>query len=55
MLLIRAPSDLGWIEIAGMGAVMIVFAALVLVLAARVFHAGVIDQLSLASWRRKKA
>ena len=55
MLLIRAPSDLGWIEIAGMGAVMIVFAALVLVLAARVFHAGVIDQLSLASWRRKEA
>jgi ABC-2 type transport system permease protein len=55
MLLIRAPSDLSWIEIAGMGALMVAFAALVLVLAARVFHAGVVDQLSLASWRRKKA
>jgi ABC-2 type transport system permease protein len=55
MLLIRAPSDLSWIEIAGMGTLMVAFAALVLVLAARVFHAGVVDQLSLASWRRKKA
>jgi len=55
MLLIRAPSDLSWIEIAGMGALMVVFATLVLVLAARVFHAGVVDQLSLTSWRRKKA
>jgi hypothetical protein len=34
---------------------MVAFAALVLMLAARVFHAGVVDQLSLASWRRKKA
>jgi len=55
MLLIRAPSDLSWIEIAGMGALMVAFAALVLALAARVFHAGVVDQLSLASWRRRRA
>ncbi|MFZ2028749.1 MAG: ABC transporter permease [Vitreimonas sp.] len=55
MLLIRAPANLSWIEIAGMGVMMFAFAALVLVLASRVFHAGVVDQLSLASWRRKKA
>jgi ABC-2 type transport system permease protein len=55
MLLIRAPADLSWMDIAGMGVMMFGFAALVLVLASRVFHAGVVDQLSLASWRRKKA
>jgi ABC-2 type transport system permease protein len=55
MLLIRAPANLSWLDIAGMGALMSAFAALVLVLASRVFHAGVVDQLSLASWRRKKA
>jgi len=55
MLLIRAPADLSWMDIAGMGVMMFGFAALVLVLASRVFHAGVVDQFSLASWRRKKA
>lgn len=55
MLLIRAPANLNWLDIAGMGALMFAFAALVLVLASRVFHAGVVDQLSLAAWRRRKA
>ncbi|MBI3438085.1 MAG: ABC transporter permease [Proteobacteria bacterium] len=51
MLLMRAPAGLGWAEIVGMGALMFGFAALVLWLASRVFHAGVVDQMSLA--RRK--
>jgi ABC-2 type transport system permease protein len=54
LLLIRAPSGLEWIEIAGMGAVMAVSAIIILWLAARVFKAGVVDQVSMASWRGKK-
>jgi ABC-2 type transport system permease protein len=55
LLLIRAPSGLGWIEIAGMGVLMIAAVAIVLALAARVFRAGVVDQLSLSSLFGKKA
>jgi ABC-2 type transport system permease protein len=55
MLLMRAPADLSWAEIAGMGAVMLAATLLVLVLAARVFSAGVANQLSLSSWRKKPA
>lgn len=55
LLLMRAPAGLSWMEIAGQGAVMIAFLAIVLMLASRVFHAGVVNQLSLASGRRKSA
>ncbi|MGD9979247.1 MAG: ABC transporter permease [Hyphomonadaceae bacterium] len=53
LLLIRAPSGLSWVEIAGMGAMMLVTVVVVMWLAARVFRAGVVDQVSLSSWRRK--
>jgi ABC-2 type transport system permease protein len=55
LLLIRAPSGLSWIEIAGMGALMAAAVALILVLAARVFQAGVVNQLSMSSLFGKKA
>lgn len=55
LLLMRAPSGLSWVEIAGMGAVMIVAVIVVLWLAARVFKAGVVDQVSVSSWRGRKA
>ncbi len=55
LLLMRAPAGLSWVEIVGEGAVMIVFLAIVLMFASRVFHAGVVNQLSLASGRRKSA
>ncbi|HRP09561.1 MAG TPA: ABC transporter permease [Terricaulis sp.] len=54
LLLIRAPSGLDWIEIAGMGALMAGAAVIILLLAARVFKAGVVDQVSMASWRGRK-
>jgi ABC-2 type transport system permease protein len=55
LLLIRAPSGLDWIEIAGQGALMIVTVVIVMWLAARVFKAGVVDHVGLSSWRRKGA
>ncbi len=55
LLLIRAPTGLSWWEIAGMGAMMFVTVSVILVLAARVFKAGVVDQVSLSSWRERKA
>ncbi len=54
LLLIRAPSGLDWIEIAGMGAMMAATVVVVMWLAARVFRAGVVDQISLSSWRARK-
>jgi ABC-2 type transport system permease protein len=54
LLLIRAPSGLEWIEIAGMGAMMAGASVIILLLAARVFRAGVVDQVSIASWRGRK-
>ncbi|MBC7769192.1 MAG: ABC transporter permease [Phycisphaerales bacterium] len=54
LLLMRAPAGLDWIEIAGMGAVMLVAVIVVLWLAARVFKAGVVDQVSMANWRGRK-
>jgi ABC-2 type transport system permease protein len=54
LLLVRAPSGLSWIEIAGMGAMMLATVALLLFLAARVFKAGVVDQVSMSSWRGRK-
>lgn len=54
LLLIRAPSGLSWIEIAGMGALMFATVALLLWLASLVFKAGVVDQVSLSSWRGRK-
>lgn len=55
LLLIRAPSGLDWIEIAGMGAMMLASVAIILWLASRIFKAGVVDQVSLSSWRGRKA
>ncbi len=55
LLLVRAPSGLDWIEIAGMGALMLVTVVIILTLAARVFKAGVVDQVSVSSWRGRKA
>lgn len=54
LLLMRAPAGLSWIEIAGQGATMFAFLAIVLLLASRVFHAGVVNQFSLASGRRRR-
>lgn len=55
LLLVRAPSGLDWIEIAGMGALMVATVALLLWLASLVFKAGVVDQVSLSSLRGRKA
>lgn len=54
LMLVRAPVGLSWGEIAGMGALMLVAAILILVLSARIFRAGVVDQLTLTSWRARK-
>lgn len=54
LLLVRAPSGLEWSEILGMGAAMAVALVIVLALAARVFRAGVVDQVSMASLRARK-
>jgi ABC-2 type transport system permease protein len=54
LLLIRAPAGLPWIEIAGQGALMLVAVVIVLTLAARVFKAGVVDQVSMANLRGRK-
>ncbi|MDX2275712.1 MAG: ABC transporter permease [Hyphomonadaceae bacterium] len=55
LLLIRAPSGLPWMEIAGMAGAMFVTSLVVLFLASRLFRAGVVDQLSLASMRAGKS
>ncbi len=53
LLLIRAPSGLSWIEIAGQGGLMILTVLLILFLASLVFRAGVVGQMGLSSGRRK--
>jgi ABC-2 type transport system permease protein len=55
LMLMRAPAGLGWGEIAAQGALMLASVAVLLVLAARVFRAGMVNQLSLASLFRRKA
>ncbi|PZO54820.1 MAG: hypothetical protein DCF16_04380 [Alphaproteobacteria bacterium] len=55
LLLVRAPSGLSWLEIAGMATLMGVTVVVILFLAARVFRAGVVDQVSMSSWRGRKA
>ncbi|WP_395644986.1 ABC transporter permease [Terricaulis sp.] len=55
LLLIRAPSGLSWSEIAGMSALMLVSIVVILWLAAQIFRAGVVNQMSLsAMFGRKK-
>ena len=54
LLLIRAPTGLPWIEIVGQGAMLLLAVVIVLALASRVFKAGVVDQVSLSSWRGRK-
>ncbi|MEQ1811490.1 MAG: ABC transporter permease [Terricaulis sp.] len=53
LMLIRAPSGLSWIEIAGQGGLMFLTVALILFLASLVFRAGVVGQMGLSSGRRK--
>jgi ABC-2 type transport system permease protein len=48
LLLIRAPAGLEWGEIVSQGALMIATVVILLALAARVFQAGVVHQVSLA-------
>jgi ABC-2 type transport system permease protein len=55
LLLIRAPAGLSWIEIAGQGALMLLAVGIVLFLAARLFKAGVVNQLSMSTLFGKKA
>ncbi len=55
LMLIRAPSGLDWIEIAGQGGLMVVTVVVILFLASRIFKAGVVDQVSLSSWRGRKS
>jgi len=55
LLLVRAPSGLDWLEIAGMGALMLVTVVFILWLAARVFRAGVVNQVSMSTLFGKKA
>lgn len=55
LLLVRAPAGLGWAEIAGQGAVMLISVVIVLALAARVFRAGVVNQTSLSGLFGRKA
>jgi len=55
LLLIRAPSGLSWIEIAGQGALMLAAVMIVLWLASRVFRAGVVNQLSMSNLFGRKA
>jgi ABC-2 type transport system permease protein len=55
LLLIRAPAGLDWVEIAGQGALMLVAVVIVLFLAARLFKAGVVNQLSVSTLFGKKA
>jgi hypothetical protein len=38
-----------------MGGVMLLAVVIILALAARVFRAGVVDQVSMANWRGRKA
>lgn len=54
LLLIRAPAGLSWIEIAGQGALMLLAVVIVLFLAARLFKAGVVNQLSMSTLFGKK-
>lgn len=53
LLLVRAPSGLSWIEIAGMGALMFATVIVILYLASRIFKAGVVDHVGFSNWRRK--
>lgn len=53
LLLVRAPAGLDWVEIVGMGALMCTAVVLVLMLATRVFRAGVVEQASFGSLRRR--
>ncbi len=54
LMLIRAPSGLAWTEIAGQSALMFATVVVILYLASLVFKAGVVDQVSLSSWRGRK-
>jgi ABC-2 type transport system permease protein len=55
LLLIRAPSGLAWTEIAGMAGVMLIAVIVILLLAAQIFRAGVVNQLSVSSLFGRKA
>ena len=55
LILVRAPSGLSWIEIAGMAAMMVVSITVIMLIAAQIFRAGVVNQMSLSAlFGRKK-
>lgn len=54
LMLIRAPSGLEWTEIAAQGGLMLLSVIVILFLASRIFKAGVVDQVSMSSWRGRK-
>jgi len=54
LMLIRAPSGLEWTEIAAQGGLMVLSVIVILFLASRIFKAGVVDQVSMSSWRGRK-
>lgn len=54
LMLIRAPGGLDWVTIAGQGALMVLCVVVVLMAAARIFRAGVVDQVSMSNWRKRK-
>ncbi len=53
VMMMRAPAGLSVAEIAGAFALLAATVAIVMVLAARVFHAGVVNQANAASLRRR--
>lgn len=53
LLLVRAPTDLTWPELAGLTLVMAIATMLVLRFAARVFRAGVVDGANFAALRQR--
>jgi ABC-2 type transport system permease protein len=55
LIMLRAPTNLSWAEIAGLGAMMAATIAIVLMLAARVFRAGVSGAVSIATLRQRLA
>lgn len=49
LMLIRAPAGLTWLEIGGQAALMLAAVVIILLLAARLFRAGVVNQLSVST------
>jgi ABC-2 type transport system permease protein len=52
LLMMRAPAGLEWAEMAGPGVLLALTVVVILVLSARLFRAGAVDNLSAAGFRR---